>query len=359
MLSSFAVFGGGSKEEPKPEAPAAKTTAGLPASPLRPWVYNTVQDYESATGATITEFSEAPMLSAMVSSGKYGGTIHYTEIEALPGWYVPAYWLEEPPVQLTPDGKSTYPNWMKSVEQSADDRTVEAWVLKDLTTTHSVFERNPYYWKVDIAGNQLPYTDRLEVKTATNKESLMIDAVGGDTDFLLWTITLEHFPVLKQNEATGNYTLRTWTKFAGAAVVYFMYLAFTGPGLRDILRDVRFRRALSLAINREEINNLLFFGKATPIQAAVPAGMPEEMIRFFELQDEFRSAEAEGEKIRIASEIGDIWAEQLWVIGTVDGNVPHPCLVSNELKNVAKVGLVTYFTFNHMVHIPAQYYLEK
>ena len=670
LLSSFALFGGGKKEEGEPETPVteaqSETSAGLPATPLRPWVYNTIQDYESATGATFKELSEAPMLAAMVSRGEipavedrvpedamvvipvesigeYGGTIHYTEMEALPGWYFPAYWLEEPPIQLTPDGKNTYPNWLKGVEQSADDRTVtfnmrrgmkwsdgmpftaedilfwyediilneelnpgqnpiayqggsaavakmiddytisftfaapipnfaerhlvlpeymwyfgfiampkhylkefhidhnpkandlakdagfeswtqlfndkggdgpyghgpgrptiEAWVLKDLTATNGVWERNPFYWKVDIEGNQLPYTNAVAVKTATNKESLMIDAVGGDTDFLLWTITLEDFPVLKQNEETGNYTLRTWSKFAGAAVVYFMYQTFTEPVLRDILQDVRFRQALSLAINRDEINDLLFFGKATPMQAAVPegskyyvaehaqaysdydpdaanalldkmglkwnsdktvrlrpdgkeltvmvegysqqetpvtattelvknywdaigvktdfnflddsafgarfnasevpipahvldmlpdltykgtlwaggswewvttewtnawydggrpaasaAGMPEEMIQFFELQDEFRAAEAEAEKIRIANEMGDIWAEQLWVIGTVGGNVPHPCLVSNELKNVAEVGLVTYFTFNHMVHIPAQYYLVR
>lgn len=670
FLLSFTVYGGGTKESTEEGASAAETqtvsSTGLPSTPLRPWVYNTAQDYEAATGGTLKEFNEAPMLAAMVNSGDlpaveeripedvlvvvpvesigtYGGTIHYTEMEALPGWYVPAYWLEEPPVHLTPDGKNTYPNWMKNVEQSADDRTVtfslrkgmkwsdgepftaedilfwyediilntelnpgenpiahhggsaavarliddttisftfaapipgfanrhlvlpeymwyfgfivmpkhylkefhidynpkanelakdagfddwtqlfndkggdgpyghgpgrptiEAWVLKDLTATHAVFERNAYYWKVDIAGNQLPYTDRLEVKTATNKESLMIDAVGGDTDFLLWTITLEDFPVLKTNEETGNYTLRTWSKFAGAAVVYFMYQTYTEPGLRDILRDVRFRRALSLAINRDEINELLFFGRATPMQAAVPAGskyyveehtrayaefdpdaanklldemglkwnsdksvrlrpdgkeltvmvegysqqetpvtattelvknywdaigvktdfnflddsafgarfnasqvpipghvldmlpdltykgtlwaggswewvttewtqawydggrpsaaaagMPEEMIQFFELQDEFRTVEAEADQIRIAKEIGDIWAEQLWVIGTVGGNVPHPCLVSNDLKNVAEVGLVTYFTFNHMVHIPAQYYLVR
>ena len=88
----------------------------------------------------------------------------------------------------------------------------------------------------------------------------MIAAMGGEVDFVASILTIEDFPVLTRNADAGNYEVRLWQKRAGAGVNYFFRQSYTpDPVMEGLLRDKRFRRALSLAINRAEINELLYF----------------------------------------------------------------------------------------------------
>ena len=381
--------------------------AQLPDTPQRPWTYGSHADLQAATGRTLPALSEAPMLAQMVSSGdlppvaervpdeplivvpieqigSYGGQMNTTVMDGPVVWWFPAYWLEDPPVQLRPDAKTWYPNWLLGVDQSADDRTItlrlrpgmkwsdgdsfdaedvafwfddmnmnkelhptvptslnvggspaqgrrvddhtfeltfaaplpnfalrqltlphymwsmgfiaepkhylsqfhidynakandlakeggfdnwtqlfnarqgpygkssddigrpvlEAWVLQDAATDYALWERNPFYWKVDIAGNQLPYFDRVQNRSAATKESFMIAAMGGEVDFVASILTIEDFPVLTQNADAGNYEVRLWQKRAGAGVNYFFRQSYTpDPVMEGLLRDKRFRRA--------------------------------------------------------------------------------------------------------------------
>ncbi len=670
-LAPGLVLAGGEEEADDQPAASAEATGGaggdLPDTPDRPWTYGSHAELQAATGLTLPTLSEAPMLAQMVSSGtlppvaervpdeplivvpieaigSYGGQMNTTIMDGPVTWWFPAYWLEDPPVQLRPNAKTWYPNWLLGVDQSADDRTItlrlrpgmkwsdgapfttedvafwfddmnmnkelhpsvptslnvggspaqgrrvddytfelsfaaplpnfalrqltlpqymwsmgfiaepkhylsqfhisyndqanelakdggfdnwtqlfnarqgpygksaddigrpvlEAWVLQEAATDYALWERNPFYWKVDVAGNQLPYFDRVQNRSAATKESFMIAALGGEVDFVSSILTIEDFPVLTQNAEAGNYEVRLWQKRAGAGVNYFFRQTYKpDPVMEEILRDKRFRRALSLAINRAEINELLYFGKGTPSQAAVPpgsvyhvpehfqrdaaydpeeanrildemglemgadgirrradgkelfvkiegyheqetpitstaelvknyweavgvktdfdfrednsfdgkrsadevmiashvidmlpdsiyegslwsppsfgwwseemanvyfaegiaglraAGMGPDLLRFFELSEQFAQTADEDAKVDIANQIGELWADNLWMVGTVGGDLPHPALVKNDMGNVSSKGFATYFTFYQIPHIPAQYFRRQ
>lgn len=670
-LAPALVSAGGQEEADgsQPAATGAADMAGaeLPDTPQRPWTYGSRAEFRAAAGRALPALGEAPMLAQQVSGGdlppvaervpdeplivvpieeigSYGGQMNTTVMDGPVTWWFPAYWLEEPPVQLRPDAKTWYPNWLLGVDQSADDRTItlrlrpgmkwsdgapftaadvafwfddmnmnrelrpsvptslnvggapargrriddhtfelsfaaprpnfalrqltlpqymwsmgfiaepkhylaqfhlsynpqanelakeggfddwtqlfnarqgpygksaddlgrpvlEAWVLQEAATDYALWERNPFYWKVDVAGNQLPYFDRVQNRSAATKEAFMIAALGGEVDFVSSILTIEDFPVLTQNAEAGGYEVRLWQKRAGAGVNYFFRQTYKpDPVMQELLRDKRFRRALSLAINRAEINDLLYFGRGTPSQAAVPpgsvyhvpehfqrdaaydpetanrlldelglklgadgirrrpdgkelfvkiegyheqetpitstaelvkdyweavgvktdfdfrednsfdgrrsadevmiashvidmlpdsiyegslwsppsfgwwseelaniyfaegigglraAGMEPDLLRYFELSEQFGQTAGDAEKVAIANRIGELWADNLWMAGTVGGDLPHPALVRKDMGNVAAKGFATYFTFYQIPHLPAQYFRRQ
>ena len=124
-----------------------------------------------------------------------------------------------------------------------------------------VFERNPYYHRVDEAGRQLPYIDRLIVSVANNK--LIPAKTGfGDSDLQARYIRFDNYTFLKENEKTNGFGTRLWSTVRGSQIALFPNLNAADEGWRAVLRDVRFRRALSLAIDRNQINQVIFFGLA-------------------------------------------------------------------------------------------------
>lgn len=140
--------------------------------------------------------------------------------------------------------------------------TLIAYKLVEARPDYWVWDRNPYYWKVDEAGNQLPYLDRIVVKRIENVETLQGQILSGQIDIEVWSTSLDNYPLYRQNEAAGGYRTLLWQSDRGAEVMYMLNLTVKDPVLREIFNDVRFRRALSVAIDRDEINELLYFGRA-------------------------------------------------------------------------------------------------
>jgi len=148
-------------------------------------------------------------------------------------------------------------------------------------------ERNPYYWKVDPEGNQLPYIDRIFVSTVGEREMLSAKIVAGEVDLEGLQTDLKDLPLYKDSAEQANYQVLIWNRVQGVDVCYQPNQTYAEDlVLRDILRDVRFRRALSLAIDRDDINEAIYFGLATPRQTTV---IPQS--KYFE--PEFASAYAE------------------------------------------------------------------
>jgi len=141
------------------------------------------------------------------------------------------------------------------------------WVLKEVTPTQFIYERNPYYWAVDTSGNQLPYIDTIVVDLVSNIEVENMKVMSGEVDFKAWDLTLENYPLYKENAEKGNYRVLLWKSTRGSECAYAFNLNTKDPILREIFQDVRFRHAMSLAINREEINEMVFLGKGVPRQA--------------------------------------------------------------------------------------------
>ena len=159
-------------------------------------------------------------------------------------------------------------NWNYGVMQ-ADIPVVGPWRPVKNDSQRQNYERNPYYWKVDTDGNQLPYVDKVVVDYASNLDVANLKAVSGDVSVSGLDLLLINFPVLKQSEKAGNYTVQMVYSERGADVAIALNQLHKDPVIKKIFGDVKFRQALSVAINRKEINDLVFLGQGTPRQATI------------------------------------------------------------------------------------------
>jgi peptide/nickel transport system substrate-binding protein len=123
------------------------------------------------------------------------------------------------------------------------------------------FVRNPFYHRVDSNGRQLPYID--EVKLLIGTSSLIPAKTGaGEADLQARYLRFDNYTFLKDAEKRQDFDVRLWKRAEGAYVALMPNLNVMDPGWRSVMHDVRFRRALSLAINRKDINQVVFFGLA-------------------------------------------------------------------------------------------------
>jgi peptide/nickel transport system substrate-binding protein len=140
--------------------------------------------------------------------------------------------------------------------------TLQPWInTSKPPATRFVALRNPYYHRVDTAGRQLPYADRF-ILSVTDGKLIPAKAAAGETDLQSRGLGFNDFTVLKENEERNGYKVRLWRNGAGAHLALYPNLNVNDPGWRKLIRDARFRRALSMAIDRTLINNALYFGLA-------------------------------------------------------------------------------------------------
>jgi peptide/nickel transport system substrate-binding protein len=124
-----------------------------------------------------------------------------------------------------------------------------------------VFERNPYFHRVDENGLQLPYTDQFLLNVSAS--GIIPAKVGaGESDLQATGIEFQDYTFLKEAEQRHPIQVKLWKQARGSRIALFPNLNHEDEGWRNILQDVRFRRALSLAINRHEVNMAVFFGLA-------------------------------------------------------------------------------------------------
>lgn len=105
-------------------------------------------------------------------------------------------------------------------------------------------------------------------------EILNMRATAGELDMQERHIYLSNYTLFMENREKGNYRVLKWTTASGADPMLYVNQTVQDPVLRKIFQDVRFRQALSLAINREEINKLFYFGLGKPRQASLISQSP-------------------------------------------------------------------------------------
>jgi peptide/nickel transport system substrate-binding protein len=169
---------------------------------------------------------------------------------------------------------------------------LDPWVVKEPYVggaTRVVMERNPYFWQVDQAGNQLPYIDRLTFGIAQDVESLMLDTISGRLDIQERHIdSLQNKPTLSQNMQKGGYRLIELISASAQQMQIYLNMTHKDPKLREILANKEFRQALSLGIDRKEIIDIVYLGQSEPYQTGPRPGHPwyhEKLARQFTEHD--------------------------------------------------------------------------
>lgn len=172
-----------------------------------------------------------------------------------------------------------------------DQPTLQPWINTTRPPANRfIGERNPYFHRVDQNGRQLPYLDRFVMVQAA---SALIPAkvAAGDADLQPRYLAFNSYTLLKKAEKRGQIVTHLWKPGLGAHLALYPNLNVADPVWRELLRDVRFRRALSLGMDREIVNQSLYYGLA---EAGNNTVLPESPL----FKPEYRDAWATLDRVR-------------------------------------------------------------
>lgn len=152
------------------------------------------------------------------------------------------------------------------------------------------FVRNPYYWAVDEKGNQLPYIDRVLFNVKAPK-LIPVAAAAGEMHMQARHVRFSDYTLLMENRQRNHFQVYHWLSADRSAWAlwpnqnrYVDPADATTAMKADLLRDKRFRQALSIAIDREEIISAVYSGFGEPAQIAPGKGSPnysEKLLRSY------------------------------------------------------------------------------
>ncbi len=139
--------------------------------------------------------------------------------------------------------------------------TLQPWMrVEGKATSRFMFVRNPYYHRVDSRGVQLPYLDAVEM-SVVGRGLVAAKTNAGEADLQARGLGFRDISILKKGELEGgNYRVLLWANGAASQITIYPNQNYADPAWRKVLRDVRFRRALSMGIDRRMINRALYFG---------------------------------------------------------------------------------------------------
>ena len=154
--------------------------------------------------------------------------------------------------------------------------TYGPWMLTAMWATGAKMERNPYYWKIDTCGNQLPYIDNVDIKIVQNVDAAAVEIISGNIDLARRPVNPQNIPLYMQYADKKGYKVSIQDQHASLGEV-FLNITYGDSVRRKILGNKEFRRALSMAINRAEIIDAVYFGIAEEPQAIkTPSYNPEK-----------------------------------------------------------------------------------
>ncbi len=202
--------------------------------------------------------------------------------------FAPKHYLQQFHIKYNPDADAKakalgFKNWWEVAVPFQDflDRlrqprhhmaypTLSAWILYNIDGGgNKYWKRNPYYFKIDPEGRQLPYLDELSFIVMQDRETMTLKWIAGETSYQGMRTVLADYPVYQENAAKAGYEVRLYRLQTTSRHTYAFNMTTKDPAYRKLFEDVRFREAMSLAINRDEINKLFYFGKGVIHQATI------------------------------------------------------------------------------------------
>jgi peptide/nickel transport system substrate-binding protein len=156
-----------------------------------------------------------------------------------------------------------------SRNQSVETPRLTCYVPVRDTPQMSFCERNAYYHAVDPEGNQLPYIDKMNMARVVDLSTLDAKTVGGSYDFAAFELRILNYSTYAEGAAAKKSHMILWQSGKGGEVIYNVNMNWADQEWRDVFSDDRFRQALSLAVNRADINNVIYFGNASETQFTV------------------------------------------------------------------------------------------
>ena len=202
------------------------------------------------------------------------------------GFFYPKHYAKQFHPKYNPDARKLakaagFDKWYQLFQAKAscsehlqinpDVPVLSPWKVVKATADFIMWERNPYFWIVDTEGNQLPYIDKLMGVFALHPELRQAKVLAGEVDIAVpgTDTSLAIFSELKRKEKELG--LRVWTtpSFWGSMFVLMPNLTHKDPERRALFQNIKFRQALSAAVDRDELNEIVYLGLATP-QQSVP-----------------------------------------------------------------------------------------
>lgn len=151
-------------------------------------------------------------------------------------------------------------SWGRNAPDAVGFPMLTPWIPSSASTQSTmIMERNPYYFKVDTAGNQLPYIDKLISYQVQDVEMMNMKVITGEVDFLRENTSLAKMPVYKANEEKGGFKVLLIDHHLDPSGLELNF-TYDDPVWRKVVGDVRFRRAINMAINRKEIIESVYYG---------------------------------------------------------------------------------------------------
>lgn len=161
--------------------------------------------------------------------------------------------------------------------QNADRPTLHAWKIQAPygSVERMVAERNPYFWKVDGEGNQLPYIDRVTWDQVEDVETILLKAFNGEIDYMARHIGRpSNRAVLTDNKERGKYDFYVVNDIPSNIAIMMFNLNNPDPIKNEIVNNFDFRKAISHAVDRQEIIDLVYLGSGSPAQTAPHSESP-------------------------------------------------------------------------------------
>lgn len=151
--------------------------------------------------------------------------------------------------------------------------TLESHIYVSDTTEGRRLVANPYFHQVDPKGQQLPYISEQDEVYINDNEVRLLKIVNGEVDYKAQSLQLASAPILLESQDSGNYSVQLRPEITMGA--FGFNVTHEDPAKRAVFGDIRFREAMSVAINRDELNEVAFFGQGTPQQYVGFSPLPE------------------------------------------------------------------------------------